>query len=161
MEALQISVEVMGFLFMAAVIAGFLDTLAGGGGLITLPALIISGIPPLYALGTNKLQGTVGTFTASMMMFRKKKVAWHQVKYLMLFAFLGSTAGTLAVQFVDGKVLGFIIPVVLIIIAAYFLLSPLFEGGEKLPKLSKKLYTTTVVPVLCFCGKLVARTWID
>ncbi len=133
---------------MAAAIAGFLDTLAGGGGLITLPALIISGIPPLYALGTNKLQGTVGTFTASMMMFRKKKVAWRQVKYPMLLAFLGSAAGTLAVQFVDATILGFVIPVVLIGTAAYFLLSPLFESAEKTAKISEKLYASTVVPLI-------------
>ena len=68
MEIASLPLEVLAFLFAAALIAGFLDTLAGGGGLIVLPALIISGIPPLLALGTNKLQGTMGTATASFMM---------------------------------------------------------------------------------------------
>ena len=49
------------FLFFVGVIAGFLDTLVGGGGLIAVPALLLSGIQPIYVLGTNKLQGSMGT----------------------------------------------------------------------------------------------------
>ena len=64
MEIVSISVELLLILFVVAVVAGFIDTLAGGGGLIVLPALIVSGIPPLFALGTNKLQGSMGTATS-------------------------------------------------------------------------------------------------
>jgi uncharacterized membrane protein YfcA len=60
MEVINLSNEALMFLVFIAVIAGLLDTLAGGGGLIVLPALIMSGIPPHYALATNKLQGTMG-----------------------------------------------------------------------------------------------------
>lgn len=76
--------EILFFLFLVAFLAGFLDTLAGGGGLIALPALIMSGIPPLSALGTNKLQGSMGTATATYMMLKKKKVLWSDVKHLAL-----------------------------------------------------------------------------
>ena len=51
---MEIAIEVLVFLFIAAAIAGFMDTLAGGGGLITIPALVVSGVPPLASLGTNK-----------------------------------------------------------------------------------------------------------
>jgi uncharacterized protein len=60
MEITGFTTELLTFLFLAAFVAGFIDTLAGGGGLITLPAIMMSGIPLLSALGTNKLQGTVG-----------------------------------------------------------------------------------------------------
>lgn len=65
--------ETLIFLFGAASVAAFIDTLAGGGGLITLPALIMSGIPPHFALGTNKLQSSMGSGTATFMMFRKEE----------------------------------------------------------------------------------------
>jgi hypothetical protein len=54
-----------------AVVAGFVDTIAGGGGLITVPALLLGGIPPLQALGTNKLQGAFGVLVASISLFPK------------------------------------------------------------------------------------------
>ena len=53
-------------LFVAAFIAGFIDSIAGGGGLITIPAMLIAGIPPLESLGTNKLQGMFGSASATI-----------------------------------------------------------------------------------------------
>ena len=93
METLIVSPELLLALFGVALIAGCLDTLVGGGGLIVLPALVLAGIPPLQALGTNKLQGTVGTATASLMMLRHGKVKWAEVKVLMAWAFAGSALG--------------------------------------------------------------------
>ena len=90
MDLTGFSIESLSFLFLASFVAGFLDTLAGGGGLISLPALIISGIPPISALGTNKLQGVIGTATAIYVMLRYKRVDWDDVKYLMRSAFIGS-----------------------------------------------------------------------
>lgn len=136
------------FLFVAASIAGFIDTLAGGGGLITIPALILSGIPPHAALGTNKLQSSVGSGTATLLMFRKKRVCWQRVRFLMLAAFIGSLAGTLAVQYVDADVLSFIIPVVLVFIAAYFLLAPGLSEVEKKPVLSERFYQGLLIPAI-------------
>ena len=65
---LIISTETFIFLFFIAITAGIVDTLAGVGGLIVLPALILSGLPPLTALGTNKAQSFAGTGTATYMM---------------------------------------------------------------------------------------------
>ncbi|MFA0809586.1 hypothetical protein [Microbulbifer epialgicus] len=53
MEFASFSIELLSILFFIAVIAGLLDTLAGGGGLVTVPVLILSGVPPLTALSTN------------------------------------------------------------------------------------------------------------
>src|SRR4051812_30169807 len=109
-------------LFLAATLAGFMDTLAGGGGLITVPALALTGSPMLMVLGTNKLQGCVGTATASSLLFKKKKFTFAEIKIPCLFAFLGAMAGSLAVQFVDKQALKFIVPLVLFFIGFYFLL---------------------------------------
>lgn len=148
MEFANISVEILSFLFLAAFVAGFLDTLAGGGGLISLPALIVSGIPPLFALGTNKLQGSMGTFTASFIMIKTRKVAWDSVKHLMVAAFIGSLLGTIAVQFINTEVLNFVIPGALIFTVVYFLIAPLLGKTSDTPRLSNSIYQKTVVPVI-------------
>ncbi len=148
MEISSFTIEILTFLFFAACISGFLDTLAGGGGLIALPALIISGIPPLFALGTNKLQGTIGTATATFMMIRTKKVQWNDVKFLMLTAFIGSTAGTIAVQFINTDILNFVIPAVLLLIAIYFLISPQPQQDDGEPRISNEYYRKFIVPLI-------------
>ena len=148
MELFGLSVEFVIFLFLIAILASLIDTLAGGGGLIVLPALIMSGIPPLQALGTNKLQGTMGTATATLMMFKHKKVAWQDVKYMMLTAFLGAVAGTIIVQFIDTQLLSFIIPAVLFFIGLYFLLSPMASAEPKPARMTNKRYQNSISPVI-------------
>ena len=148
MEITNFSIELIIILFFVAYIAGFLDTLAGGGGLISLPALILSGMPPLFALGTNKLQGTMGAATASYFMLRTKKVKWDDVKFLMLTAFIGSILGTITVQFIDTEILNFIIPTSLFLIAGYFILNPQLKNIDRKPQMSKKTYQKFIVPAI-------------
>jgi uncharacterized membrane protein YfcA len=62
----SISIELLLFLVAIATLPGAVDAIAGGGGLITLPALLWAGLPPVQALATNKLQGGFGTLSASM-----------------------------------------------------------------------------------------------
>lgn len=148
MEFASLSIELLFILFFVAVIAGLLDTLAGGGGLITVPALILSGVPPLAALGTNKLQGSIGTATATYMMLKNNKISWDGIKNLMLFAFIGAAMGTIAVQFINTDVLSFIIPAVLLFIAIYFIVSPSLTHSSTKPKVSRKKYQYGVIPFI-------------
>lgn len=133
---------------MVAVVAGLLDTLAGGGGLIALPALILSGVPPLAALGTNKLQGSMGTATATYMMVKNKRINLASVKKLMIPAFIGAVFGTIAIQFINAELLSFVIPIVLIIIAIYFLISPKPSATQEKAKLSESQYKKFVIPLI-------------
>ncbi len=148
MEIPELSIQILFFLFITAIVASFLDTLAGGGGLLTVPALILSGIPPLAVLGTNKFQSSMGSGTATLMMFKNKKVSWDEVKGLMLFAFIGSIIGANAVQLINPDTLSFIIPIVLLFIAFYFLLSPKPKESNGEPKLSYQKYRNIVVPFI-------------
>ena len=142
-------VEIIALLFLVAIIAGFIDSLAGGGGLITLPALIISGMNPLMALGTNKVQSSAGSGMASFVMLKQNRVTWSHVQLKFLIAFLGSVMGTLIVLSMDIGVLNFVIPIVLILIAGYFLWVPL----DKVPLISNlknRTYKTVVIPIIGF-----------
>lgn len=135
-------------LALVALVAGFLDTLAGGGGLLTVPALLLAGLPPLQALGTNKLQGSFGTGMASYQVIRKRRVHWNDVRWPMLWAFLGSAAGSVGVQFIDANSLTVIIPIVLAVIAAYFLFVPKSHEPAAQPRMSDPLYEAAVVPAI-------------
>ena len=66
------SIETIVFLFFIAFLAGWIDAVAGGGGLLTLPAMLLVGIPATTALATNKLQSSSGTFTSSCYFIKKK-----------------------------------------------------------------------------------------
>ena len=153
MDFAGISLGVLIFLFLVSVTAGFIDTLAGGGGLLTIPALMMSGIPPIFALGTNKMQSTAGSGTATYMMLSKKKIVFKDIKYKMLTAFIGALFGTILIQYVDTKVLSFVVPIILLIIVVYFLVSPKVEENIGHPKMTKKKYQNTVVPAIgCYDG---------
>src|SRR5690606_28919708 len=62
----EIALHLLAWLFLAALLAGFIDAIAGGGGMVTIPAMLLAGIPPLQTLGTNKLQPVFGSATASL-----------------------------------------------------------------------------------------------
>tara|TARA_B100000780_G_C21117343_1_gene452184 strand:+ start:2307 stop:3065 length:759 start_codon:yes stop_codon:yes gene_type:complete len=144
------SLETFTFLFLVAITAGVVDTLAGVGGLIVLPALILIGLPPLTALGTNKAQSFAGTGTASYMMLIYKKITVKQMKPLMIFAFIGSFVGTVLVQFIGNDSLSIIIPIVLMIIVLYFIVSPRMKEISSEARISDNLYKYTFAPIIGF-----------
>ncbi|MFV1991612.1 MAG: TSUP family transporter [Acidimicrobiales bacterium] len=137
-------------LFGAATLAGFVDAIAGGGGLITLPALLFVGVPTLSSLATNKLQGSFGTLVASITMFRKGVVTLDQVRSLVVAAFIGGALGAIVVRQVRPGTLDAAVPVVLVGIAVYFAFTKAVGDGKRQPKMSGWLYRTTIVPVIGF-----------
>ncbi len=146
----EFSYQILLFLFFVALFAGFIDTLAGGGGLIALPALILAGVPPLTALGTNKLQGAVGTATSTLLMLKKRQVTLDEMKPLMLTAFFGACAGTLAIQLIDTDALSFIIPITLLVIAIYFLVSPTPKPDNIRARVSPSTFKHKILPTIGF-----------
>ena len=153
MEFANFSFELLAFLFFIAIVAGFLDTLAGGGGLLTLPALMMAGMPPLAALATNKLQSSMGTATATIMMLRNRRVRWHQVKGLMVSAFIGSAIGTVIIQLINTDALTVVIPFVIACIGLYFLFTPTVDDLNKKPRILASTYQKIVVPIIgCYDG---------
>ncbi len=151
MEALDLTLNVILLLCLAGAFAGFVDTLVGGGGLITIPALLMSGVPPIMALGTNKLQAVAGSGTAAFMVVKRKRVEFNDVKMLMVAAFIGSLLGSIVIQFVASESLNIIIPVVIVFIGVYFILAPKQRlTGTQTPKVSNKVYRNSVLPSIGF-----------
>ncbi|MEN2987728.1 TSUP family transporter [Tistrella sp. BH-R2-4] len=116
--------ELLLALFGAAILAAAIDAIAGGGGLVTLPAMLAAGVPPAAAIATNKLQSSVGTATAAITYLRTGQIRLRDVAVRMVTVLTGAAAGSLAVQMIDPSALSRILPVLLVLMALYFLLSP-------------------------------------
>jgi uncharacterized membrane protein YfcA len=116
--------DIIAFLMAAALLAGFIDAIAGGGGLITLPALMAAGIPPVAAVATNKLQSSIGTTGACIAYARKGHMNLRAYKGPILAAFVGSVGGAWLLQRVDPVILAGLMPALFIALALYFTFSP-------------------------------------
>ena len=123
-----------------AVLTGFIDAIAGGGGLIMMPALLFAGVPPIDALGTNKLQSMFGTGTALRNYARSGLVDWRSNRFAVLLVFVGAIAGAAVVQLIQTRVLYLVIPVLLVGAAIYILLSPRMTDEDARQRLSANGY---------------------
>ena len=120
----SISLEILALLFLAGIASGFVDSVAGGGGLISLPALLMAGLPPVAALATSKAQAMFGSFTAMLRYAKMGHVNMRDMKLPIVFTFLGSVSGTLLVQVLDPNLMMQVIPFLLIAAALYFAFGP-------------------------------------
>jgi uncharacterized protein len=111
-------------LFAAGLSAGFIDSIAGGGGLISVPALLWAGLPPQIALGTNKFQSSCGTVMAVRRYAQAGLVNWTDMRVAIAITFAAAVLGTLSVTLVSNEVLKKIVPWMLLAVATYTLLSP-------------------------------------
>lgn len=125
-----ITVELLLGLCAVGALAGLVDAIAGGGGLLSLPALLWVGLPPVDALATNKAQGVFGTFTASAHFVRQGTIDLQRMAFAIFCTFSGAACGALAVQWFNTNVLESLVPVLLIGFALYFWLAPTFGTAD-------------------------------
>lgn len=124
-------------LALAAVgmLAGFVDAIAGGGGMIGIPALLSAGLPPVAALATNKLQGVVGTAMATLTFWRRGFVSVKALLPAIALTFAGSLCGALTVKQIDTSLLTLAVPAALIGIALYFVFAPNLSDADRAARL--------------------------
>ncbi|MCF8044542.1 MAG: TSUP family transporter [Desulfarculaceae bacterium] len=123
-------------LFGAGLCAGFVDSVAGGGGLIALPALLTAGLPPQVALGTNKLQGSFGTFSSACNYIKRGTVDLKKSTAGVLFTIAGAASGAWAIQQLDPGFIRHLVPILLLAVFVYMLFSPEIgyeDGRERMP----------------------------
>jgi len=94
---LPFDILILVLLAVAGAFAGFVDSIVGGGGLISVPAMLLTNLPPSVALGSNKLSSIFGAGSASITFLRNHMVDFSLVRKLLPFTFVGSMLGTLAV----------------------------------------------------------------
>jgi uncharacterized membrane protein YfcA len=137
-------------LFGTGVVAGFVDSIAGGGGLITLPVLLSFGLDPQHALGTNKLQASFGSGSASWHYAQARTLALKDCTQGFVLSFLGAALGALAVQQVDPSFLRRAIPVLLIGVAIYTMLRPRLGVEDLHPRMGRGAFYLTFGLLLGF-----------
>ena len=108
------------FLGIAGFLASFVDSIAGGGGLISVPAYFMIGFPPHFTLGTNKFSATCGSLMSTIRFAKSGKTDRDILKVLLPFSFLGAATGVYIVLLVDSAILK---PVVLVMILSVGLYS--------------------------------------
>jgi len=121
-------------LFLTGFCAGFVDSIAGGGGLITVPVLLSLGLSPADALGTNKLQSSFGSASATFHYSRAGLISWRDCRDGIIATAIGSVIGSLVVERIDPLYLREAIPVLLIAIALYLLFRPKLGAAEARPR---------------------------
>lgn len=146
----DIATEMVIFLVVAAFVAGFIDSIAGGGGLITVPALLLAGLPPVETLATNKLQGMFGSASATISYAQKGHMDLRSQLPSALLACLGGAAGAALAAVLPGDWMRLALPILLIAIAAYFALKPNMDDVDRAERLTPFLFGVTIAPLIGF-----------
>ncbi len=102
-----------------AFLAGFVDAIAGGGGLISLPAYLIAGLPPHFAIGTNKLSSTMGTALTTFNFARSGFINWRLAGMCSIVALFASSLGARLTLLLDEKIFSCVLLVILPLTAFY------------------------------------------
>ncbi|MGQ9368980.1 TSUP family transporter [Azospirillum sp. ST 5-10] len=136
--------DVMGALLAVGLVAGIVDSVAGGGGLLTVPALLWAGLTPAQALATNKLQSSFGSFSATLRFVRGGEVDPRRMGRMIVCTFVGAAAGATAVQLLDADFLRDVIPLLLAGIAVYLLVSPKAGDLDAHRRVSETLFALVV-----------------
>jgi len=123
-------------LFIVGVIAGLVDAIAGGGGIITLPVLLNLGLPVPLALGTNKLQSSFGSLSATVHYARLGLLDWRFARWGLLFTAGGALAGAITVRWINNDFLAQLIPWLLGAIVVYSIFRPTVGTADHPPKMT-------------------------
>ena len=135
--------DTLGFLlvlFLTGLAAGFLDAIAGGGGLITLPVLLSLGLSPQDALGTNKLQATFGSGSATWHFAAAGQVDFRECVAGIVCTGLGAALGAVSLQQLDPGFLRRTIPWLLAAIALYTLFQPKLGQEDGRPRWNRHAF---------------------
>lgn len=133
------------FLFLA----GLIDAIGGGGGLISLPAYLIAGLPPHAAIATNKLSSTCGTTTATLRFIKNGLVNPKLAVPSVIAAIIGSSFGANLSLLIKEEIMLYIMVAILPICAFLVLNKKLFhDGGENEITLDRRTYITATIAAL-------------
>lgn len=112
-------------------LAGFVDAVAGGGGLISLPAYLIAGFPVHFAIGTNKISSAMGTTLTTIRYTKSGFIPWKQAIFCVLFAFAGSACGANLALLINDGVFKIIMLVILPLTALYVMRGKALSGDKE------------------------------
>ena len=137
-------------LFAVGVFAAIFDAIAGGGGLLTLPALLLAGLDPVAAIATNKLQSSGGSVSATIVFARRGLILWPLAWPYAAGASCAAIVGAMSAALLPRDVLKAMVPIVLIGVALYFVLARRPSETDARARMKPAAFAVTFVPVIGF-----------
>lgn len=125
-------------LFLFGFLAAFIDSVVGGGGLISLPALMFTGLSPSAAVATNKLAGTMGSLTSTITFYRSGKMDLKTIAKLFPIVFIASMVGAWIVHLLDPNLLKPLMLIMLALVAVYTIFKKDWGSISTFKKLTTK-----------------------
>ena len=145
---IDISATNFGILLFLVFLGGFIDSIAGGGGIITLPAYLSMGIPAHFALGTNKFSGFFGTLFASIKYIRGNAVNLKIALIATIFSIVGAAAGSKIATIIDEDTIHIAILIITPLILVFFLIKDLLikdiEKKNEITPIKTVLYSASI-----------------
>ncbi len=133
-----------------AFVSGFVDAIAGGGGLIVVPFLLLTGMNPLEVLGTSKLQALFGSGSATLKYAQQGLVNLNTQWKSALICGLASLLGAMLVSLLPTEILERALPIILIVVAIYFSLSKKLTDEDRNPRIPPWKYALFIAPLIAF-----------
>ncbi len=149
---MEISIVIILFIF--GFLGAFINSIVGGGGLITLPALLFVGLPPATAIATNKLAATLGNLTSMLTFLRAGKIDLKLLGPIVPLVFIGSMFGAVTVNFISPDLLKPLIFIMLVVVLIYTIMKKDWGSIEKRLEMTKKRKAI-------FLGVLIAIGFYD
>jgi uncharacterized protein len=146
----EIMPQTLLLLALVGLAAGFIDSIAGGGGLLSVPALLLAGLSPAEALGTNKAQSLFGSGSATLAYAGKGHIDFRGLRLSAALSAGGSACGALMATLVSAQFLKAFLPSLLILIALYFALKPDVGDLPGKERLRPALFAATIIPAIGF-----------
>lgn len=150
---MPLELDTIALLTAVAATAGFIDAIAGGGGLLSLPALLLAGLTPAEAIATNKLQGAFGAFSAAQSYRKAGMLDIAALRLSLPMTALGAAAGAATVSVLDRAWLETLIPILLLALAIYVASAPRLDDRDREARLTPhQLAAAAAFPVGFYDG---------
>lgn len=145
-----IDIEIIAALVAVAAIAGCVDAIAGGGGLLTVPALLLAGLDPVSALATNKLQGTASSISSTSAFARRGLIHWRTAWPVALASGTAAVFGAMSVTLLPDGLLAATIPILLVVIAIYFATARRMGNDDAHARIPAWAFVAFFIPAIGF-----------
>ncbi|WP_380055273.1 TSUP family transporter [Falsihalocynthiibacter sp. SS001] len=144
----EVTYDILALLILAGFFAGFIDAIAGGGGLITVPVLLLVGGSPIDALATNKVQGVFGAATAAISYARAGMVSLREQIVPATISFSASVVGALLISVLPVDLIRLVLPFLMVAIALFFAFKPGLDDNDRTRRMSGPVFMATMVPLI-------------
>ncbi|MBC7004867.1 TSUP family transporter [Photobacterium sp. BZF1] len=147
---MEVTIDIVAIFFVVALIAGFIDAIGGGGGLIILPALLLVGLTPAQALATNKFQAIFGKISSVGYFAKQGMIDFSSLKVPLILSFVSSGLGAFLVQRLPSSILSQLLPFMILAAMVYILFSPRIADFDTQSRISMGMYGFTFGALISF-----------